>query len=346
MNFDQYSQLTLPKLTIILLVLLSFALLGCNATTQASTEVLPASPVKVQLSWIHNIEFAGFYMAEEKGYFGAENLAVTLNPQIFDKPINPIDEVLAGKADFGVTGGGSLLLARAQGKPVVAIAALYQRNPLVLVSLAENNITRPQDLVGKTVMVNQASAERTILPALLGSQQGLDPQQVNIVQRTDFTSGPLLRGEVDAMDAFINNEPVQLERQGYKINLIIPANYGFDMYANVIFTTEEAIAQKPDIVERFVRASVRGIQSAIEDPKSAVTQTLVHNKELAFESEMESMNRSLPLFNPAGSKPGMMTPEIWQDGYQILLDQSVLKNPIEVEKAYTLSFLNKVYNNQ
>lgn len=346
MNSYQYTQLKLSKLMIILLILLSLVLFGCNTSTQASTEVLPASPVKVQLSWVHNIEFAGFYLAEEKGYFGTENLAVALAPQIFDKPVNPIDVVLDGKADFGVTGGGSLLLARAQGKPVVAIAALYQRNPLVLVSLAENNITRPQDLAGKTVMVNQASTERTILPALLGSQQGLDLQQVNIVQRTDFTSGPLLRGEVDAMDAFINNEPVQLERQGYKINLIIPANYGFDMYANVIFTTEETITQRPDLVERFVRASVRGIQSAIEDPKAAVTLTIAHNSDLNFESEMESMNRSLPLFNPAGSKPGLMTPEIWQDGYQILLDQGALKDPIEVKKAYTLSFLNKIYNNQ
>ncbi|NJN92979.1 MAG: ABC transporter substrate-binding protein [Anaerolineales bacterium] len=346
MHFDSYIQTRLSTLITTLLILFSLLLAGCNSNTQASTETLPPSPVNVQLSWVHNIEFAGFYMAEEKEYFGAENLAVTLKPQVFDQLVNPIDEVLAGKADFGVTGGSSLLLARAEGKPVVAIAALYQRNPLVLISLAEKNITRPQDLVGKTVLLDHGSVDSVIYTALIAQEQGIESEQVKFVQKTTFGIQPLLDGDADVIDGFINNEPVQLEQQGHKVNLIIPANYGLDMYANVIFTTEEMIAQRPDLVERFVRASVRGIQSAIEDPKSAVTMTTARNSDLNFESEVESMNRSLPLFNPAGSKPGLMTPAIWQGGYQILLDQGTLKDPIELEKAYTLSFLTKVYDNQ
>jgi NitT/TauT family transport system substrate-binding protein len=283
-------------------------------------------------------------VAEEKGYYAVENLTVSLHPYDFEKPLDPIEQIVMGKAQFATANAGSVLLARAEGKPIVAIATLYQRNPSVLVSLAEKNITRPQDLVGKKVMIDTSSTDSIIYTAMFASQPDLDLEQINIIPRTDFSNNLLINGEVDVMDAFINNQPVQLEKEGYKVNMIIPANYGFDIYANVIITSEEMITEHPDLVEGFVRATVRGIQSAIDDPKGATTLTVARNKEINFESELESMNRSLPLFNPTGSRPGMMTSEIWTSTYQILVEQNILTKSIEVEKAYTLTFLDKIYS--
>ena len=334
----QFKQAILVNLLFIVFVLL----LGCNSATSAATDGPPPTPVNVQLAWIHTIEYSGFYMAEEKGYFADENLAVTLNTYDFDQPLDPISRVVEGKAQFGTASAGAVLLARAEGKPVVAVATVYQRNPSVLISLAEKNITRPQDLVGKKVLIDTSSSDSVVYTAMIASQKDLDPAQVKIVPRTDFSNDPLIKGEVDVMDAFINNQPVQLEKEGYKVNMLIPANYGVDMYANVIFTSEEMIAKNPDLVESFVRAMVRGIQSAIDDPKGATTLTAARNKEINFESELESMNRSLPLFNPVGSHPGTMTPKIWASVHQMLLDRGLLKKPLEVEKAYTLTFLDKV----
>jgi NitT/TauT family transport system substrate-binding protein len=335
----QFKQTILANLLFIVCVLL---LLGCSSVTSAATDGQPPTPVNVQLAWIHTIEYSGFYMAEEKGYFADENLAVTLNTYDFDKPLDPISQVVEGKAQFGTASAGAVLSARAEGKPVVAVATIYQRNPSVLISLAEKNITRPQDLVGKKVLIDTSSPDSVVYTAMIASQKDLDLAQVKIVPRTDFSNDPLIKGEVDVMDAFINNQPVQLEKEGYKINILIPANYGVDMYANVIITSEEMIAQNPDLVERFVRAIVRGIQSAIDDPKGATTLTVARNKEINFESELESMNRSLPLFNPAGSRPGSMTPEIWASVHQMMLERGLLKESLEVEKAYTLTFLDKV----
>lgn len=331
-------------LVYLLVIILALLLVGCNVASSAATETAPPTQVNIQLSWIDTIEYSGFYMAEEKGYFAAENLAVTLNTYDFDKPLEPIEQVAAGKAQFGTASAGGVLLARAEGKPVVAVATIYQRNPSVLISLAEKNITRPQDLAGKKVMIDTASPDSVVYMALMASQKELDPAQVIIVPRTDFSNDLLIKGEVDVMDAYINNQPVQLEKEGYKVNMLIPANYGIDMYANVIITSEEMIAKNPDLVERFVRAMTRGIQSAIDDPKEATTLTAARNKEINFESELESMNRSLPLFNPAGSRPGTMTPEIWASVQQMMLDRGLLKESLEVEKAYTLTFLDKVYS--
>jgi NitT/TauT family transport system substrate-binding protein len=117
----QFKQAILVNLLFIVFVLL---LPGCNSASSAATETAPPTQVNIQLSWIDTIEYSGFYMAEDKGYFAAENLAVTLNTYDFDKPLDPIAQVAAGKVQFGTASAGAVLLARAEGKPVVAVATI------------------------------------------------------------------------------------------------------------------------------------------------------------------------------------------------------------------------------
>ncbi|HXW01734.1 MAG TPA: ABC transporter substrate-binding protein, partial [Anaerolineae bacterium] len=286
------------------------------------------------------VEYAGFYEAEEKGYYANENLTVKLN-ELGDS--SPIDQVVAGKADFGVTSADNLLSARAEGTPVVAIATIYQRSPVALISLAENNITRPEDLVGKKVLVHFDGTTGLVYKALLAAQ-GIDPAKVEGVPRTDFSNKQLLEGEVDVMDAFITNQPVQLAQEGHQTNAILASDYGIDVYANVIFTSEATIANKPELIERFLRATVQGVESALQDPKGAADLAVARNANLNLASETESMNRSLPLLNPAGGQPGMMRAEDWEITHQILLDQGILSKPLDVKAAYNLSFLEKVHS--
>jgi ABC-type nitrate/sulfonate/bicarbonate transport system substrate-binding protein len=109
----------------------------------------------VQLSWTHEYWGAGFYLAEQDGHFAEQNLDVNLIPGGFGPNgyIEPIDEVLNGNGDFGLGSVSSLLKAREEGKPVVAVATLLQRSPFALISLSDQGIEQPQDLVGKTVTV-------------------------------------------------------------------------------------------------------------------------------------------------------------------------------------------------
>jgi NitT/TauT family transport system substrate-binding protein len=137
------------------------------------------------MAWVHEYSSAGYYAAEHNGHFAAQNLEVRLQEGGFNEQgyINPVAKVLAGEADFGSTSASSLLLARAEGKPIEAIAAVLQRSPFALISLAENNIVHPSDLVGKRVAVSDADA--AIYQALLTSQ-GIDLSQVKTIPRTSF----------------------------------------------------------------------------------------------------------------------------------------------------------------
>ncbi len=325
-------------LLVILFVLAALMASGCNSTEQPAVAAASATPVTVQLAWVHSSEYSGFYVAEEKGFYAKENLSVTFNAL---GDTSPIDLVAAGKADFGITSADNLLSARAKGSPVVAVATIFQRSPVAFISLAEKNITRPQDLIGKKVLVHFDGTTGLVYHALLASQ-GIDPAKVEGVPRTDFGNDPLLKGQVDVMDAFITNQPVQLTQAGHPVNAILASDYGIDIYANIIFTSESTIANKPELVERFLRATTQGIQSALQDPKGAVALAVARNSDLSPEAEAESMNRSLPLLNPAGGRPGMMRPEDWEITHQILLDQGILDKPLDVKAAYNLSFLEKV----
>ena len=147
------------------------------------------------------------------------------------------------------------------------------------------------------------------------------------------------------IDAWVITEIAELAAAKQEINLILPSDYGIEVYPNVIFTTEEMISGNPEVVERFVRATVRGLQNAVDNPK--VAAELTFNKyapERGLEVEQIAMQRAVPLLKPTDSSPGMMKPEVWETTHQILLDQKILSQPLEINSAYTLAFLEKVYN--
>jgi ABC-type nitrate/sulfonate/bicarbonate transport system substrate-binding protein len=326
--------------TLLLAVSITFILTLVACGTTAPTPPPAAKrPIHVQLAWVNTIEYSGFFSAQDQGYYDAANLDVSLDEL---GQTSPIDQVVTGKAQFGITSADNVLLARSAGKPVVAIATIYQRSPVAFVSLANSHITKPQDFINKTVVVDLKGTTGIIYRALLASQS-IGEAQVKTQPRADYTNDALLNGQADVIDAFINNQPVQLKQQGHDINVILPSDYGIDLYANVIFTTEEMITTQPEVVEAFVRATTLGMQRAIQDPEAATRLTVARGTNLDPKAEATSMRLALPLMNPAGSRPGMMTAENWQTANQILHDQGLLTQQLDVQQAYTLTFLNKVY---
>jgi len=286
------------------------------------------------------------YLARENGYYADENLEVEFVIGGMDESgefIDPTARVVSGQADFGINDSMVLLQARTEGHPVVTVASIYQRHPLAMTSLGEKNITRLQDLVGKTVHISYSS--EIIYQAML-SIQGIDPAQINQVERTDFTSAPLLTGEADVIDGWITYDVIYLTLQGREVNFIMASDCGLDVYSDVIFTSEDIIANKPELVERFVRATIRGMQDAVDDPEKAAEVTLMYNDEFGPEFELAVAQRAVQLLNLVDSPPGMMDPTVWETTHQILLDQGMLSAPIDIESAYTLDFLKKVYPDQ
>lgn len=340
----------MPKKSLfILLVIMALLAAACDSGQQSAANPTAApekTAVTVQLSWEHTIEFSGFYMAESKGYFSEEALTVTLNPGGYDAEGNFIDSVAAvtsGQAQFGVVEAAVLLRAREAGTPIVALASIYQIHPQSLVSLADKGIARPADLIGKTV---STSPDSLVVYRAMMASQGLDETQVNWVERSDFTINPLVNGEVDVIDGWVTNEVVTLTMGGYEINNILPSEYGINFYPNVIFTTEETLNNRPDLVEHFVRATVRGLQAAVADPNDSAELSVSYNANLDKNTEIEAMNRSIALISPTGSEPGMMSTETWEYMYQTLLDANVLTKEQDVTQAYSLTSLDQFYANK
>lgn len=317
-------------------------LLALAACSGAKNSRVSMDQVRVQLSWLHSIVFSQFYMAQEIGYYADENLGVEILNGGFDAQgefIVPVDMVVSGQAEFGIVDGANLLTARENGAPVVAIASIFQSHPLALVSLGEKHITNPKDLVGAHVDMTYNS--RLNYSALLQAEE-INAADVITTNRTDLTTQSLINSDVDVIDAWVITEVAELTAAGTDINLIIPAEYGIDIYPNVIFTTEAMVADNPQLVERFLRATLKGLQATIDDPVTAVDLFLTYDSTRGEVVENLAMQQAIPLFLPAGSQPGMMHADVWNFTYEVLRDQQILSAPLDVSEAYTTHFLNAV----
>ncbi|NJR12893.1 ABC transporter substrate-binding protein [bacterium] len=155
---------------ILLTLCMSVVMAACSPAAATPT-LAPATDITFQMSWIHEYSAAGFYNAEANKHFANENLNVTLEEGGFvdGRYIEPIDEVLNGSVDFGLSSAAAILQARADGKPVVAIASVLQRNPTALIFLKSSGIEQPNDLVGKTIAVADGGALQ-LLKVMLTAQ--------------------------------------------------------------------------------------------------------------------------------------------------------------------------------
>ncbi len=219
----------------------------------------PLEPVRLQLLWRHQFQFAGYYMALEKGYYREAGLDVTLVE--FDQDHFPVEEVLSGRAQFGV-GRSSLLLERMRGKDLVALMAAFQRSPLMLLTTAASGIRDPAGLRDKRIMVSRDGSQVAEIMAML-LKYGITENDITI-QPQSFDIRDLAEGRTDAVAAYISNEPYQLQQLGVGYNLIHPEDYGFPMYSDILFTSGRMVDEHFVQVNRFLDASRKGWRYAFD----------------------------------------------------------------------------------
>ncbi|RUO63293.1 diguanylate cyclase (GGDEF) domain-containing protein [Pseudidiomarina planktonica] len=224
-----------------------------------------ATPVTVQLRWLHQFQFAGYYQAVEQGYFAEAGLDVTLLEGGPDA-LEPTDKLLRGDIDFAITASG-VVMRRLEGKPVVAVAALMQTSPLVWITLKESNITTPQDLVGKRLMMMPPPESAELVTIL--RKEGLPVDTVQLVPNT-YRLDDLIDGKVDAYDGYISNEPYVLNQRGVDYNLINPRDYGVNFYSDVLVTTEDLANSDPELVSAMKEAVERGWDYAFKNVDSTI----------------------------------------------------------------------------
>jgi len=225
--------------------------------------------VRLQLVWKHQFQFAGYYMALEKGFYRDFGLDVELVEAA--NGVLPIEEVMSGRAEFGV-GRSSLLLDRLKGVDLVALMAAFQQSPLMLLTRADSDISDPGGLRGKRIMVTEDAVQVSEIVAML-LKFGITIDDIEMRGPT-YDIRDLIEGRVDALASYISNEPFQLQRLGVDYHVIHPQDYGFPMYSDILFTSGQLADNRFDMVLRFREASMRGWLYAFEHIEETVDTLL------------------------------------------------------------------------
>ena len=222
--------------------------------------------VSLQLKWHHQFQFAGFYMAKEKGFYADHNIDLELIE--YTKGNNPTKDVKKGKITFGIA-NSRLIYEKLQGSKTVALFTVFQKSPSVILSLKNSNIKELKDLYGKTIEVPSNS----IYDPSLNVMFRILNNKFNKKQST-FDIKDLIAKKTDAISAYISNEQYRLKEKGYEVSIIDPANYGFDYYSDIVFTSQKYLKKNPEVVENFSKASIRGWRYAFENIEETVNLIL------------------------------------------------------------------------
>jgi ABC-type nitrate/sulfonate/bicarbonate transport system substrate-binding protein len=230
---------------------------SARQATADEPSVFPLRKVVLQLKWRHQFQFAGYYAAKAQGYYAKAGLDVEIVPGAPD--VVTVNEVISGRADFGV-GGAELVLEYALGRDVVMLATIFQHSPSVLLVRSDRGILSPHDLAMRRVMLERGLASADIL-ALLAAE-GLDEQDFSRVNHS-FDLTDLVEGRVDAVHSYNTDEPYELINSDVPHHIIYPSSYGIDFYGDGLFTCGRMVREAPEVVDAFLDASLEGWRYAM-----------------------------------------------------------------------------------
>ncbi|WP_343221863.1 ABC transporter substrate-binding protein [Paenibacillus tritici] len=314
---------------------------AASAPEPAASAEPGAEPVtvKLQLKWVPQAQFAGYFLAQDKGYYAAEGLKVEILPGGPD--IVPEQQVAGGSADIGVDWVASLLTSQEQEMPLVQIAQIFQKSGLVLVSKKEAGITTPADLKGKKVGNWMGGNEFEIL-ALLDKYKLDSGKDLNFTKQ-GFTMDQFLGGELDAASAMTYNEYQVVLESGIKaeeLSVIDMNDEGVAMLEDNLFANKEWLEANKETAAKFVRASLKGWADAIADPEAAVDSVmkLAEEGSTTREHQLTMMTEVAKLIQPEGfdaSKLGYTDAAAFQQTADIALKFGVIKTAADMNTAYT-----------
>jgi len=216
--------------------------------------------VSIQLQWLDQFQFAGYYMAKEKGFYTDANLDVEIKK--FKHGIKPIDEVLNKKATYGI-GRSSLIIDKSKGKEIVLLASIFQSSPLVFISLKDTNINTIADFKNKTAMVTFDDSSTVSLQAMM-NKNNIQNSDLNILPYT-YNINDLIDKKTDLMTAYSSNQPFELQKRGVKYNIFDPKDYGFDFYEDILFTHNDETIHHRERTKKFKKASLKGWEYAFNN---------------------------------------------------------------------------------
>lgn len=254
--------------------------------------------VILQLKWLHQFQFAGYYAAKEKGYYDEVGLDVEIRQRDLNK--NNIEQVINQKAQYGIA-DSILFLYKAKKQPIKIVSPIFQHSPGVIITLKSSGIDSPYKLQNKKMIFYKKDTDGFgILSMLKNMDLNTELQRTRHIK--DYKA--LINHETDAICGYITNEPYYYKKAGVDINIISPSHYGLDLYGDMIFTSEYEATNHPKRVENFKKASIKGWEYALKHKeelikiikeKYAKNKSIEHLRYEAFATEEMIQPKSIPI---------------------------------------------------
>ncbi|MBI4058498.1 ABC transporter substrate-binding protein [Candidatus Gottesmanbacteria bacterium] len=310
-----------------------------NLTQPKKRSVL--SKVNVRQKWLNQAGYAGFYVAKDKGFYEENGLDVDVREYEFGG--DQTTDIVSGNFQFVVDSAPEFLKAVSRGNDIIAVAVIYQKSPYAFASLKKKNINTPADLRGKILgTTGGGSFEAIITYQALLAYGGVKESDVTYKDLAFDEVGNLRDNRADLLDLYRTNEVYKLNKAGLDINLLLPEEYGFQMYGDVIVTTKQFAGENPEVVQNFIKATVKGWEYAIKNQEEAVEITMSRvNKEYDdIDYQRFILSNAAPLIKPTGqTQIGLMENSVWMRAYNAMAKATLLDEKFNVVQYFTNEYL-------
>jgi NitT/TauT family transport system substrate-binding protein len=310
------------------------------APAQVATTGKPLEKITLAMGYIPSVQFAPFYLAQERGYFKDAGLDITFQ---YGTETDLLKLVGTGKLPFMIGSGEEVILGRSQGLPVKYAMRWYRKFPAVLFAKASKNIKTPADLEGKKVGLPGLYGANYVGWEALVYASKLDASKVN-VQSIGFTQASAVsQDQVDAAMDYIVNGPVQLRLAGEDVTVIPVSDY-IDLPSNGIITNDQTIKDHPEQVAGLVTALLHAVSDTLADPDAAFQASLRAVPEAGGDQEKVSraiFDESVKLWQASADELGVSDPAAWEKAAQFMLDMGLIQTAVNATDLYTNQFVAK-----
>jgi len=320
--------------------------IGALALATSIGHAMANDQVTVQIGYDLRGDHGPFFVGKQKAIFAADGIDIAA----INKGAGSVDtmrQVASGAGDFGFADLTTLVLARSQHTPAVAIAAVNQRNPAAIIALAKTPLAKPEDLEGKSIGVVPTGASYLFFKAFIAVNK-LDAGKIDVRTIKPPSEKQLLLGSVDTILGYIDAELPELEaRAGGRgsLNVLLGSDNGIITYGYGLVTSEKMIRDKPDLVRRFVHAYLKALAFTIRNPEPTVDAVIAENPESRPRRNVLIAQLRADIAKTFTSNAtkyyglGYMPRVISQATIDMLVAQQMIPAPLDIDKAFDNSFI-------
>lgn len=319
-----------------IVILLALLISACGNIASPAPKPAELTHIRLPMGYIPNIQYAPYYVGVEKGYFAEAGLELEFD---YSFETDGVALVGAGQLPFSVVSGEQVPMARAQGLPVVYVAAWYKDYPVSIVSKTEQGILSPADLAGKKIGLPGLFGANYIGFVALLHANGLHENDLTLDAIGYNQVEALITDQEQAIVVYAANEPNQLAALGYEINEIRVSDY-VHLASNGLLTNEKTIAENPEMVRAMAAAFLRGLEYAAAHPDEAyeISKKYVENLAEADEDvQKQVLATSIEFWQTENL--GYSDPQAWENMNEILFEMGLIPEKIDINAAFTNEFL-------